>query len=69
MQLPDMAGLDVLRRLKAAPATRDLTVVALSASAVPEDVAATRAAGAVDFWTKPIDFECFVEGMRKLLPS
>jgi len=69
MQLPDMAGVDVLRRLKADPATRDLAVVALSANAVPEDVATTREAGALDYWTKPIDFERFVEGMRKLLPS
>jgi PAS domain S-box-containing protein len=69
MQLPDMAGLDVLRRLKADPATRDLVVIALSASAVAEDVATAREVGAVDYWTKPIDFERFLEGMRKVLPS
>lgn len=68
MQLPDMAGVDVLRHLKADPATRDLLVIALSASVVPEDVAAAREAGAADYWTKPIDFEHFVEGLRKLLP-
>jgi PAS domain S-box-containing protein len=69
MQLPDMAGLDVLKRLKDDPATRDLTVIALSASAVPEDVAAARAAGAADYWTKPIDVERFVERMRTLMPA
>lgn len=67
MQLPDMTGLAVLQRLKADEATRDITVVALSASATPPEVEAARAAGAADYWTKPIDFEGFLSGMRQLL--
>jgi PAS domain S-box-containing protein len=67
MQLPDMHGVTVLQRLKADEATRDIVVVALSASAIPADVAAARAAGAADYWTKPIDFDSFIAGMRCLL--
>jgi PAS domain S-box-containing protein len=67
IQLPDMSGLDVLQRLKADPQTRDLVVVALSANALPDDMAAARAAGASDYWTKPIDFDAFLQGMRWLL--
>jgi CheY-like chemotaxis protein/anti-sigma regulatory factor (Ser/Thr protein kinase) len=67
MQLPDMEGLEVLRRLKSDEATRDLVVVILSANAVHEDMVAAHAAGAVDYWTKPIDFDRFVDGMRRLL--
>jgi CheY-like chemotaxis protein/nitrogen-specific signal transduction histidine kinase len=67
MQLPDMDGLEVLHRLKADPATRELTVVALSANAVDADIQAALAAGAQDYWTKPIDFERFAQGMRQLL--
>ncbi len=67
MQLPDMPGLAVLQRLKADAATRDITVVAVSASATPPEVAAARAAGAADYWTKPIDFEGFLAGMRQVL--
>ena len=67
MQLPDMHGLAVLQRLKADEATRDIVVVALSASAIPAEVAAARAAGAADYWTKPIDFDGFIAGMRQLL--
>ena len=48
---------------------RDLTVIALSASAVPDDVAAARAAGAADYWTKPIDVGRFIERMRTLMPT
>ncbi|MDO9002324.1 MAG: ATP-binding protein [Aquabacterium sp.] len=67
MHLPDMNGVEVLHQLKADDATRDLAVVALSANAVMEDMQAARAAGAEDYWTKPIDVERFVKGMRQRL--
>jgi hypothetical protein len=67
MQLPDMSGLDVLKALRARAATRGLRIIALSASTMKEDVSAARAAGAQDYWTKPIDVESFCDGMKKLL--
>jgi PAS domain S-box-containing protein len=67
MQLPDISGLEVLRRLRAEPATAGLTVVALSASAVAHEVQAARDAGAVEYWSKPIDFERFLAGLHRLL--
>jgi len=67
MQLPDMPGLDVLRRLRSEPATSSTPVVALSASALPAEVDAAIDAGAVDYWTKPIDIDVFVAGMARLL--
>jgi CheY-like chemotaxis protein len=67
MHLPDMSGVEVLHQLKGNEATRDLVVVALSANAVIEDMQAARAAGAEDYWTKPIDVERFVKGMRQRL--
>jgi len=67
MQLPDIDGLSVLKDLKADPATRSLTVVALSANAGADEVRLAREAGATDYWTKPIDFASFMRGMRLLL--
>jgi len=67
MQLPDIGGIEVLHQLKGDKATCDIAVVALSASAVPQDVEAARAAGALDYWTKPIDFDAFIEGVARLL--
>ncbi len=67
MQLPDMGGLEVLQRLKGDPATQHLRCVALSASALPQEVEQARQAGALDYWTKPIDFGLFADGMRRLL--
>jgi DNA-binding response OmpR family regulator len=34
---------------------------------VEADIRAARAAGAHDYWTKPIDFDHFARGMRELL--
>jgi len=59
MQLPDFDGLEVLRRLRADPATADLRVVALSANAIPADIQRALQAGFDDYWTKPLDFKVF----------
>ena len=69
MQLPDMSGLAVLRALRANARTKGLRVIALSASTMREDVDAAKAAGALDYWTKPIDVESFCEGIKGLLRS
>ena len=67
MQLPDMDGIAVLRALRADPATRDLAVVALSASAMPELMAQACTEGITAYWTKPLDCDRFVADMHRLL--
>ncbi|MCA0241781.1 MAG: PAS domain-containing protein [Proteobacteria bacterium] len=67
MQLPDIDGIEVLRRLREDPATAALRCVALSANAMPADVAAAQAAGAIGYWTKPIEFGSFVARLQGLL--
>jgi PAS domain S-box-containing protein len=67
MQLPDIDGMSVLKALKSDPATRGLTIVALSANAGADEVRAARDSGALDYWTKPIAFDAFIRGMRMLL--
>ena len=66
MQLPDMDGFEVLRRLRAEPALAGTVLVALSANAMPEDVARARAAGFDDYWTKPIEVDRFLGGLDAL---
>ena len=63
MQLPDADGFEVLRRLRADPATADIACVALSANAMPEDIARARQAGMADYWTKPLDFKAFMAAL------
>ncbi len=67
MRLPDMDGLAVLGALRRHEVTRDRRVIALSASAMPDEVAAAREAGAFDYWTKPLDFDFFLGEVRRLL--
>jgi DNA-binding response OmpR family regulator len=54
MHLPDMSGMDVLRRLKAAPATADIPVVIVSADALPATIEGALAAGARRYLSKPV---------------
>ena len=66
MQLPDFDGYEVLRRLKADPGPDGRAFIALSASAMPEDVSRAMEAGFTDYWTKPIDFARFLSGLDAL---
>ena len=66
IQLPDIDGLEVLRRLRAEPATAGCCIVALSADAMPERISAALAAGFDDYWTKPIQFESFLGHLDRM---
>jgi CheY-like chemotaxis protein len=55
LQLPGIDGLELTRRLKANPATRDIIIVAVTAYAMKGDHEKALAAGCDDYVTKPID--------------
>jgi CheY-like chemotaxis protein len=59
VQLPGMDGLTLLRKLKADPATAAIPVVAVSAHAMERDIEMARAAGCVDYITKPVTDDPF----------
>lgn len=67
MQLPDMDGLAVMQTLRADPLTADLRCVVLSANAMPDDVRTALQAGAIDYWTKPIELPAFVDKLAALV--
>ena len=66
MQLPDFDGFEVLRRLRATPATAAIPVIALSANAMPDDIERALRAGMSDYWTKPLDFKAFMASLDSL---
>ncbi len=55
IQLPGMDGLDLTRRLKADPATRDISILAMTAYAMKGDEQKALDAGCDGYITKPID--------------
>lgn len=65
--LPDMHGLDVCRRLKLDPATRDIPVIMITALRDAEARRAALRAGADDFLSKPLDESMLLARLRSLL--
>ena len=55
LQLPGIDGIELTRRIKADPETRDITVIAVTAYAMKGDEDKALAAGCDDYVTKPID--------------
>jgi PAS domain S-box-containing protein len=68
IQLPGIDGYEVLRRLRALEATRDIPVIAISANALRADIERGRAAGFADYLTKPIDQRVLVEALKRVVP-
>jgi len=60
LHLPDVPGIEVLRRLREDPRTREIPVVVISADASPGQHHRLLAAGAQDYLTKPIDVRKFL---------
>ena len=63
IHLPGMSGVETLAKLRAAPTTCALPVLAFTASVMPEDRSEIMAAGFDAFLSKPIDFEVFLQAV------
>lgn len=67
IDLPGMDGIEALARLRQNPRTRDIPVVALSASAMPADVERGRAAGFRKYLTKPLNIAETLKTIREII--
>jgi CheY-like chemotaxis protein len=67
MSLPVVDGWDATRRIKAAPATRGIPVIALTAHAMSGDREKAVEAGCDDFDTKPVDLARLLGKIEALL--
>ena len=69
IQLPGMNGMDALRLLRADAATRDIPVIAVTASAMTQDRQKIMATGFDAYQSKPINVREFVEAVRGVLAA
>ncbi len=67
VQLPEVDGLELTRRLRKDRALQDMPIIALTAYAMCGDEAKARAAGCNGYITKPINTRTFVDQVREYL--
>jgi two-component system, cell cycle response regulator DivK len=67
IQMPEIDGLALARRLKADPSTAALPVIAFTAYAMKGDEEKMRAAGCDGYLAKPIDIATFAQSVRAYL--
>lgn len=66
LSLPVLDGWEATRRIKAAPETKHIPVIAITAHAMTGDREKALAAGCDDFDTKPIELPRLLEKIRAL---
>ncbi|MDI7776149.1 response regulator [Asticcacaulis sp. EMRT-3] len=66
LNLPDIDGFEILRRLKSDPASADVPVIVLTTTDHPSDIDRCYALGCNGFMTKPVHHNDFAEAIRKL---
>jgi two-component system cell cycle response regulator DivK len=67
IQLPGMSGIEALKVLRADPITRNIPVMAVTASVMTQDSQNIMAAGFNSYQRKPIDLKEFLNEVRRLL--
>ena len=67
IQMPDVDGVEAVRRLRSDPSIRDVVVIAFTAYAMKGDEQKLRAAGCDGYIAKPIDVATFGQTVRSHL--
>jgi CheY-like chemotaxis protein len=66
INMPRVDGVEVLRRLKADPKTAEVPVIMLTTTDDPREVKRCYELGCSSYVTKPVDYDRFVEAIRRL---
>ena len=67
VMMPVMDGLEATRQIRRIPRLAELPIIAVSASAFPDDATRCRAAGATGFIAKPIEHETLLKALGEHL--
>ncbi len=68
INLPGIDGFEVLQRLKQRQSTQTIPVIAISASAMPDDIKKGLSKGFDDYITKPINIKNLLQSINYFLP-
>ena len=66
INMPRADGLEVLRQLKADPKTAEIPVIMLTTTDDPREVKRCYELGCSSYITKPVEYDRFVEAIRRL---
>ena len=66
LNLPDMSGADILKKIKSAPALRRTPVVVLTTTDDKVEIERSYDLGANVYITKPVNYESFAQAIRQL---
>jgi two-component system, OmpR family, phosphate regulon response regulator PhoB len=69
IMMPEVSGLDILRRMRQDPALANIPVVVVSAKSMPTDIRNGMEAGASTYLTKPVGFLELKEAVQRALDS
>ena len=67
IQLPEIDGIELLRRLRTDPALRAVPAIAVSAAAMPADIERALQAGFATYLTKPLDLDELLQVVQQHL--
>ena len=65
--MPDLSGLEVLKRIKGDPALKRVPVIMVTAEALKENIIAAATAGASEYVVKPFSGALIEEKIRKVM--
>ena len=66
IKLPKINGLEVLRRVKADPALKNIPIIMFTGSAEDSDLETSYALGANGYVVKPIDFSEYAQALKSI---
>ena len=66
IRMPKIDGIEVLRRIKADPLLKKIPVIMITTTSNPEDVEICHNLGCAMYVVKPVEYETFVEAIRKV---
>lgn len=69
IQLPEISGLDVTRKIKAEPDVADIPIIAVTAFAMKDDEEKILRAGCEAYISKPISITNFLETVKQFLEA